>query len=71
MRAFADEFVDLDIEASAQAGGALGFAGTLLNETAPAAGLIRLADDSFGGGPKVPMVPKTWEPQAKPPDEAA
>ncbi|MGO8769389.1 MAG: hypothetical protein ACLQLD_11840, partial [Mycobacterium sp.] len=28
-----------------------------------AAGLTTLAGDEFGGGPKMPMVPGTWDPQ--------
>jgi PPE-repeat protein len=48
--------------ASGQGAGTLGFAGTSRNDTATrAAGLITLADDDFGGGPRMPMVPCTWE----------
>ncbi len=51
--------------ASAQGAGALGFAGTAQQRKAfQAAGLTKLADDDFGGGPRMPMVPGTWEPEA-------
>jgi PPE-repeat protein len=72
------EFMDLDPDseaeldrfadsgkaaASGQGAGPLGFAGTALKEAdIPAAGLATLAGDNFGGGPSVPMVPGTWEP---------
>jgi len=50
--------------ASAQGAGALGFAGTTQQRKAfQAAGLTKLADDDFGGGPRMPMVPGTWEPE--------
>lgn len=53
--------------ASDQGAGALGFASTLGKHTVPeAAGLTTLAGGEFGGGPTVPMVPGTWNP-----DEAA
>ncbi|HET9889404.1 MAG TPA: PPE family protein, partial [Mycobacterium sp.] len=49
---------------SAQGAGALGFAGTTQQRKAfQAAGLTKLADDDFGGGPRMPMVPGTWEPE--------
>src|SRR6201999_3241606 len=42
--------------------GNLGFAGTAAKETAAdAAGLTTLAGDEFGGGPRMPMVPGTWD----------
>ena len=47
--------------ASAQGAGTLGFAGTARQGTAEAAGLATLAGNEFGGGPSVPMVPRTWE----------
>ncbi|WP_297847946.1 PPE family protein [Mycobacterium sp.] len=48
--------------ASAQGAGPLGFAGTKQRQKAfQAAGLTKLADDDFGGGPRMPMVPGTWE----------
>jgi PPE-repeat protein len=49
--------------ASDQGAGNLGFAGTARRETAAgAAGLTTLAGDEFGGGPRMPMVPGTWDP---------
>jgi PPE-repeat protein len=39
----------------------LGFAGTAPKQTAAASGLTTLADDEFGGGPRMPMMPGTWE----------
>ncbi len=48
--------------ASGQGAGPLGFAGTVRKDAADAAGLATLAGDEFGGGPSVPMVPGTWEP---------
>jgi PPE-repeat protein len=39
----------------------LGFAGTVDKETiSEAAGLTTLADDHFGGGPRMPMLPGSW-----------
>jgi PPE-repeat protein len=41
----------------------LGFSGTARNEaTDAAAGLTALADGEFGGGPRAPMLPRTWDP---------
>lgn len=43
--------------------GPLGFAGTVRKGSATqVAGLTTLAGDEFGGGPTVPMVPGSWEP---------
>ncbi len=51
--------------ASDQGAGNLGFAGTARKETvAGAVGLTALAGDEFGGGPKMPMVPGTWDPDS-------
>jgi PPE-repeat protein len=51
--------------ASDQGAGALGFAGTAARADAgQAAGLATLADDSFGGGPRMPMMPGSWRPDA-------
>lgn len=48
--------------ASDQGGGPLGFAGTVPKETvAEAAGMATLAEDAFGNGPTVPMVPHSWD----------
>jgi PPE-repeat protein len=42
--------------------GALGFAGTAHKDAAlQAVGLAMLAGDDYGGGPKMPMVPGTWD----------
>jgi PPE-repeat protein len=46
--------------ASARGAGTLGFAGTE-SKPADAAGLATLAGDEFGGGPSLPMVPRTWQ----------
>jgi PPE-repeat protein len=49
--------------ASDRGAGNLGFAGTARKETvAEVAGLTTLAGDEFGGGPSIPMVPRTWKP---------
>ena len=49
--------------ASDQGAGSLGFAGTARKASvAEAAGLTKLAGDEFGSGPKIPMVPGTWDP---------
>ena len=76
MRDFGDEFLDLDsdigvtpdygpdngAEASERGAGPLGFAGTAIREPVlQAAGLTMLAGDEFGGGPRMPMMPGTWE----------
>ena len=47
--------------ASDRGAGSLGFAGTASNDAAEAAGLTTLAGDEFGGGPTLPMLPRTWE----------
>jgi PPE-repeat protein len=75
-----DEFADMDIElepdwgepeddqplASATGAGRLGFAGTVRNEAVEqAAGLTTLAGDEFGGGPTMPMMPGSWEPEGR------
>ena len=68
-----DEYLDMDsdigvvpeygTEASDHGAGTLGFAGTAHKEAVTqAAGLTMLAGDEFGGGPRMPMVPRTWEP---------
>ncbi len=77
LRDHGDEFADMNIEvnpncdappedeplASSNGAGPLGFAGTVRNEAFErAAGLAALAGDDFGGGPTVPMVPASWEP---------
>lgn len=53
---------DYDTEASDRGSGPLGFAGTAHKERVlQAAGLRALAGDEFGGGPRTPMMPGTWE----------
>jgi PPE-repeat protein len=81
LRDHGDEFADMNIEvdpdwsrpaddqplASDNGAGPLGFAGTVRNEAvAQAAGLTTLAGDEFGGGPTVPMMPGSWEPDSHP-----
>ncbi|GFG88048.1 PPE family protein [Mycobacterium bourgelatii] len=67
-----DEFLDMnsdfdvtpeyDTQASEQGAGTLGFAGTRHKERVlQAAGLTALAGDEFGGGPRMPMMPGTWD----------
>jgi len=48
--------------ASGNGAGRLGFAGTAPKDAdLQAAGLTKLAGDDFGGGPRTPMVPGTWD----------
>jgi PPE-repeat protein len=48
--------------ASASGAGRLGFAGTASTDAdMPAAGLTQLAGNGFGSGPRMPMVPGTWD----------
>ncbi len=76
---FADMDVDVDPDwgvrderelvgtaaASGNGSGALGFAGTLgKDNSAEATGLATLSSNGFGDGPRMPMVPGTWEPPA-------
>jgi PPE-repeat protein len=59
-----DEDPVVSTVASDQGAGNLGFAGTVSRGTvAAAAGLTTLAGDEFGGGPTMPMVPGTWNPE--------
>ncbi len=54
--------------ASDRGAGNLGFAGTAAKETAAeAAGLTTLAGDEFGGGPRMPMLPGSWDPDGQSP----
>jgi len=55
---------DWGASASDQGAGSLGFAGTAHKQAVPATGLATLAGDDFGGGPRMPMVPGTWESDA-------
>jgi PPE-repeat protein len=49
--------------ASGQRAGPLGFAGTARTGAGVrAAGLTTLPGDAFNGGPKMPMMSSTWEP---------
>ncbi len=48
--------------ASGAGAGTLGFTGTARKEhTFRAAGLTKLTDGEFGGGPSTPMMPGTWD----------
>jgi PPE-repeat protein len=82
-RSYGDEFMDMNVEvdpdwggpssaqtvASDHGAGDLGFAGTTRREAAAAAtGLATLSGDEFGGGPKMPMMPGTWDPDGAPED---
>ncbi|ORB33132.1 PPE family protein, partial [Mycobacterium paraseoulense] len=50
------------VAASGAGAGTLGFAGTARKERAfRAAGLTKLTDGEFGGGPRMPMMPGTWD----------
>jgi PPE-repeat protein len=74
MRGYAHEFMEMNINVdpdwsgphtgstatSAQGAGPLGFTGTVRKRALAATGLATLADDEFGGGPVMPMVPATW-----------
>ena len=50
------------VSASARGAGPMGFSGTVSSGTEQAGGLTTLAGDSFGGGPKSPMLPGSWDP---------
>jgi PPE-repeat protein len=50
--------------ASDRDGGPLGFAGTASKDSAQPAGLTTLSGDAFGEGPRMPMLPNTWDPDA-------
>ncbi|WP_156687505.1 PPE family protein [Mycobacterium sp. Marseille-P9652] len=74
-RGHSDEFMDMTVDldpdwdtppaapssVSGQGAGTLGFAGTAPKESAAATGLTTLAGDDFGGGPRMPMMPGTWD----------
>jgi len=82
MRGYGDEFMDMNIAvdpdwgarprgetvASDQGAGSLGFAGTVSKGSTHAAGLATLTDDEFGSGPRMPMLPNTWDPEGEPLD---
>ncbi|GBE63624.1 hypothetical protein MFM001_00860 [Mycobacterium sp. MFM001] len=63
-RGYRYEFLDPNAEtvASDQGAGLLGFAGTA-PKTASQRGLATLDDDRFGGGPTMPMMPGSWDPE--------
>lgn len=77
-RGYADAFMDYDDEpgpglssppeprvaASGRGAGPMGFSGTVAKDAEEAGGLTTLAGDSFGGGPKAPMLPGSWDPDA-------
>jgi PPE-repeat protein len=74
MRGYAHEFMEMNINVdpdwggpesgspatSDRGAGPLGFAGTVAKSVSAATGLATLADDEFGGGPVLPMVPGSW-----------
>ena len=74
MRGYAHEFMEMNINVDPDWGGPesgspatsdhgagpLGFAGTMARSASAATGLATLADDEFGGGPVLPMVPGSW-----------
>jgi PPE-repeat protein len=74
MRGYAHEFMEMNINVDPDWGGPesgspatsdhgagpLGFAGTMARTVSAATGLATLADDEFGGGPVLPMVPGSW-----------
>jgi len=81
IRGHGNEYMDMNVQVGPEWGappgggavrsdrgaGPLGFAGTVRRETAAeAAGLTTLAADEFGSGPRMPMLPKTWEPERNP-----
>jgi PPE-repeat protein len=64
-RSAAPEADEASAVASDQGAGRLGFAGTTRKDTVgAAAGLAKLSGNGFGGGPTMPMVPATWDPEA-------
>jgi len=60
------------VTASAGGAGPMGFNGAAAKGNAEATGLSTLTGDAFGGGPRSPMLPGTWDPQREhseqPPD---
>jgi PPE-repeat protein len=70
------EYADLELDdtpdASDRGARTLGFTGTVpLQRTARAAGLATLDHDAFGGAPRMPMVPGTWNAFSGPTPEPA
>jgi PPE-repeat protein len=45
--------------------GTLGFAGTVSKDGGQAAGLTTLSGNGFGGGPRMPMLPNSWDPEVR------
>ena len=85
VRGYAHEFMEMNINvdsdwggpprrgatlASDHGAGPLGFAGTVRKSAMAATGLATLADDDFGGGPTMPMVPGSWNAGLAGPDDA-
>ena len=78
-RGYADAYMDYEdtpdddgppasgarVTASTRGAGPMGFTGTVPTGTAEASGLATLAGDAFGGGPKSPMLPGTWDPTSE------
>jgi PPE-repeat protein len=69
-RGQADEFMDMNVDVdpdwgapmvSDRGAGPLGFAGTVSKGSVQAVGLTTLASDDFGGNPRMPMMPGTWQ----------
>ncbi|MEM6105233.1 PPE family protein [Mycobacterium sp. 050272] len=85
MRDHGDEFLDMNVDvdpdwggaeelaaamASGSGAGRLGFAGTARKDAdLRASGLTELAGDEYGSGPRMPMVPGTWDRDGAGPDE--
>ncbi|WP_238159151.1 PPE family protein [Mycobacterium sp. MFM001] len=72
-----DKFMDMNVEldpdwdgptaASQQGAGPLGFAGTVRSDAVDqAAGLATLDGDEFANGPRVPMLPGSWQHDGEP-----
>jgi PPE-repeat protein len=60
------EYMDLEpdptVSPSTHGSGPLGFAGTATKVSTDAAtGFATLAEDDFGGSPRMPMMPSTWD----------
>jgi PPE-repeat protein len=73
-RGYGDEYMDMNVDvepdwdepattASDRGAGNLGFVGAARKETAAAAGLTTLSGGEFGGGPSMPMLPGSWDPE--------